>query len=85
MLLIPRALQGIGSALINISGLSMVANMFRDEQLRIENIGFCLGGMATGVLIGYPFGGLFYQWFGKTFLFGIIVSFILLLLGKNND
>ncbi|OTF78333.1 hypothetical protein BLA29_014249 [Euroglyphus maynei] len=67
--------------MINISGMSMVANMIRDEESRIEQIGFCLSGMATGVLIGYPFGSLFYEWFGKTILFGIIAIAILLLLG----
>lgn len=81
MLLIPRAMQGISSALIEVSGMAMMANMIRDEETRIRQIGFCLGGMALGVLIGYPFGSLFYQWFGKTILFSIIAVSILLLLG----
>ncbi|KPM05327.1 portabella-like protein [Sarcoptes scabiei] len=84
MLLIPRAMQGIASALINIAGIAMIANMFREEKSRTENIGFCLGGMATGVLIGYPFGSVFYQWFGKTILFsfvGCLISLIIVIIG----
>ena len=58
----------------------MMANMFRDEEMRLATIGFCLGGMAAGVLIGYPFGGFFYQWFGKQVLFDIIILAICILL-----
>lgn len=82
MLLIPRAMQGIASALINIAGIAMIANMFREEKSRTENIGFCLGGMATGVLIGYPFGSVFYQWFGKTILFSFVGCLISLIIGE---
>ena len=61
----------------------MMANMFRDEKTRLTTIGFCLGGMATGVLIGYPFGSFIYDWFGKTTLFYIIIVFILIVLCKS--
>lgn len=62
--------------------MSMMANMFREEQARVAAIGFCLGGMATGVLVGYPLGGLFYAWFGKKVLFNVLIWSFGLLLGK---
>jgi len=62
--------------------MSMMANMFRDEETRLATIGFCLGGMAAGVLVGYPFGGIVYHWFGKQVLFYMVIMAIVLLLGK---
>lgn len=64
--------------------MSMMANMFREEEMRLATIGFCLGGMATGVLIGYPFGSLVYDWLGKTVLFYSIILCILVVLGKKS-
>lgn len=60
----------------------MMANMFRNEEDRLATIGFCLGGMAAGVLIGYPFGGLVFHYFGKQILFETIILAILILLCK---
>src|SRR6218665_2627888 len=82
MFLLPRALQGIGSALINVSGMSMIANLFRDKETRMLHIGTSLSGMASGVLIGYPLGGFMYHWFNKEVLFGSIIIALVLLLGK---
>lgn len=80
MLLLPRALQGIGSALINVAGMAMMANMFREEEMRLATIGFCLGGMATGVLVGYPLGGLIYHFLGKSALFYFLLFAISMVL-----
>lgn len=60
----------------------MMANMFRDEGRRLATIGFCLGGMAAGVLLGYPLGSLLYDWFGRQVLFYIIIFATILLLSK---
>ena len=40
----------------------MVARMYEDnEEERSKFMGYILGGIATGVLIGYPLGGFLFQ------------------------
>lgn len=45
-------------------------------------IGIVLGSMALGVLLGYPFGGILYAFFGKSAPFYIISILTFLTLGK---
>lgn len=40
------------------------------------------GGIALGVLIGYPFGGAAYQFIGKTAPFLLIAAFIAVTIGN---
>ncbi|CAK5028547.1 unnamed protein product [Meloidogyne enterolobii] len=50
-----RALQGMG----------MLAQAYPDDAERGSAMGIALGGLALGVLVGPPYGGLLYQWAGK--------------------
>ncbi|XP_043239757.1 synaptic vesicular amine transporter-like [Amphibalanus amphitrite] len=64
-LFLARAIQGVGSSCIAVSGLSTVADLYPNERERSRVMGRVLGAMAVGVLIGYPFGGLSYDLMGK--------------------
>ncbi len=43
----------------------MLAQRFPDDQERGAAMGLALGGLALGVLVGPPFGGVLYEWSGK--------------------
>uniref|UniRef100_A0A914DT09 Major facilitator superfamily (MFS) profile domain-containing protein n=1 Tax=Acrobeloides nanus TaxID=290746 RepID=A0A914DT09_9BILA len=60
-----RALQGIGSACTSTSGMGMLAQAYPDDAERGSAMGIALGGLALGVLVGPPYGGLIYEWAGK--------------------
>lgn len=45
-------------------------------------LGIVLGSMALGVLIGYPFGGFMYAFFGKSTPFMLLAIAILAIFGK---
>jgi len=64
--------------------MAMIANMYPQEETRCAVMGFVLGGMATGVLIGYPFGGFTYDFFGKSAPFAIITFVAILLIGNQS-
>ncbi len=62
--------------------MGKVAQLYQEDDLqRSKVMGRVLSGMAMGVLIGYPFGGIMYQVFGKSAPFVIIslVGVVLLL------
>ncbi|VDK83544.1 unnamed protein product [Litomosoides sigmodontis] len=60
-----RALQGIGSACTSTSGMGMLAQAYPNDEERGSAMGIALGGLALGLLVGPPFGGVLYQWSGK--------------------
>ncbi|VDK30674.1 unnamed protein product [Gongylonema pulchrum] len=60
-----RALQGAGSACTSTSGMGMLAQAYPDDEERGSAMGIALGGLALGVLVGPPYGGMLYQWSGK--------------------
>ncbi|KAK6760363.1 hypothetical protein RB195_021726 [Necator americanus] len=60
-----RAMQGIGSACTSTSGMGMLAQAYPDDAERGSAMGIALGGLALGVLVGPPYGGVLYQWAGK--------------------
>ncbi|KAG6455850.1 hypothetical protein O3G_MSEX009422 [Manduca sexta] len=66
VLFVARALQGIGSSCSSVSGMGMLAERYPDDKERGNAMGIALGGLALGVLIGPPFGGLMYEFVGKT-------------------
>merc|ERR1719300_648055 len=72
-----RALQGIGSSCSSVSGMGMLADRYTDDKERGNAMGLALGGLALGVLIGPPFGGIMYQFVGKSAPF-IILAFLAL-------
>ncbi|VDM63077.1 unnamed protein product [Angiostrongylus costaricensis] len=60
-----RAMQGIGSACTSTSGMGMLAQAYTDDMERGSAMGIALGGLALGVLVGPPYGGVLYEWGGK--------------------
>lgn len=72
VLFIARALQGIGSSCSSVSGMGMLADRFTDDKERGNAMGVALGGLALGVLIGPPFGGIMYEFVGKSAPFLIL-------------
>ncbi|XP_046813358.1 synaptic vesicular amine transporter isoform X2 [Vespa crabro] len=56
ILFLARSIQGISSACIGVSGMSLVASQYPEEDQRSEIMGFVLGSIALGVLLGYPIG-----------------------------
>uniref|UniRef100_A0A336LQF8 CSON011074 protein n=1 Tax=Culicoides sonorensis TaxID=179676 RepID=A0A336LQF8_CULSO len=78
VLFIARALQGIGSSCSSVSGMGMLADRFTDDKERGNAMGVALGGLALGVLIGPPFGGIMYEFVGKSAPFIILSALALL-------
>ncbi|CAI5455246.1 unnamed protein product [Caenorhabditis angaria] len=72
-----RALQGVGSACTSTSGMGMLAQAYPDDLERGSAMGIALGGLALGVLVGPPYGGLLYQWSGKELPFVLLAMLAL--------
>lgn len=77
VLFIARALQGIGSSCSSVSGMGMLAERYTDDKERGNAMGIALGGLALGVLIGPPFGGIMYEFVGKSAPFLILSALAL--------
>lgn len=45
--------------------MGMLAQAYPDDMERGSAMGIALGGLALGVLVGPPYGGVLYQWAGK--------------------
>ncbi|KAL2717960.1 synaptic vesicular amine transporter isoform X1 [Vespula squamosa] len=65
ILFLARSIQGISSACIGVSGMSLVASQYPEEDQRSKIMGFVLGSIALGVLLGYPIGSILYDLEGK--------------------
>ncbi|KAK7862270.1 hypothetical protein R5R35_006641 [Gryllus longicercus] len=79
-LLMARSLQGVASACVGVSGMSLVAELFPGAAARSRVMGAVLGAAATGVLLGYPLGGALYQLSGgKAAPFLLLAALLLLL------
>ncbi|RZL74014.1 MAG: MFS transporter, partial [Rhodococcus sp. (in: high G+C Gram-positive bacteria)] len=66
MLLVARALLGVGGATIAPSTLSLIRNMFHDPAQRKEAIGLWTAGFAGGAAVGPVVGGVLLEhfWWG---------------------
>uniref|UniRef100_A0A336L2F9 CSON011665 protein n=1 Tax=Culicoides sonorensis TaxID=179676 RepID=A0A336L2F9_CULSO len=73
-----RAIQGIGSACLNVCGMSLIAHLYPEDDKRSKVMGIILGSVALGVLIGYPFGGFLYDFAGKSVPFYTIAVVLML-------
>ncbi|XP_075675785.1 synaptic vesicular amine transporter-like [Dermatophagoides pteronyssinus] len=77
-LFMARSLQGIGSAFTSVAGMGLLADKYPDDRERGNSMAIALGGLALGVLIGPPFGGIMYEFIGKSAPFIILAMFALL-------
>ncbi|XP_029044465.2 synaptic vesicular amine transporter-like isoform X2 [Osmia bicornis bicornis] len=77
VLFLARSIQGISSACIGVSGMSLVASQYTEEDKRSKIMGFVLGSIALGVLVGYPIGSVLYDLEGKMAPFLLVSCFII--------
>src|SRR5687767_15659508 len=83
MLIVSRALLGLGGATIALSTLSLIRNMFLDDRQRMTAIGLWGTSFSAGAAVGPLLGGLLLQhfWWGSVFLLNVPVMAVLLVLG----
>ncbi len=81
MLIVGRALLGISGATLMPSTLSLIRNMFTDNQQRSQAIAIWSGFFASGAALGPPIGGLVLEkfWWGSVFLLAVPVMVVLLI------
>ncbi|KAK7004157.1 vesicular acetylcholine transporter-B [Biomphalaria glabrata] len=72
VLFLARSLQGLGSAFADTSGLAMIADRFTEEAERTKSLGIALAFISFGCLFAPPFGGILYEFTGKTAPFLIL-------------
>lgn len=65
--------------------MSLVAQLYPEDEKRSKIMGVILGSIALGVLLGYPFGGILYDFIGKSAPFYILSVLILADLGNIKD
>ncbi|XP_063436008.1 synaptic vesicular amine transporter-like [Mytilus trossulus] len=80
-LLIARGMHGLGSSATNVAGMSLLAERYHEDGERSRVMGTAMGGIAVGVLIGYPFGSLLYFYVGSSAPFLLIMVFVVLDIG----
>lgn len=80
ILFLARSIQGISSACIGVSGMSLVASQYPEEDQRSKIMGFVLGSIALGVLLGYPIGSILYDLEGKMAPFLLVSCLIVVLI-----
>ncbi|XP_072759206.1 synaptic vesicular amine transporter [Anoplolepis gracilipes] len=80
ILFLARSVQGIASACIAVSGMSLVASQYSKEDERSKIMGFVLGSIALGVLLGYPIGSVLYDLEGKMAPFLLVSCFIVVII-----
>ncbi|XP_051153133.1 synaptic vesicular amine transporter [Leptopilina boulardi] len=78
VLFLARSIQGISSACIGVSGMSLLASQYPEEDKRSKIMGFVLGSIALGVLLGYPMGSILYDLEGKMAPFLLVASLIVI-------
>lgn len=77
-LFMARSLQGVGSAFTSVAGMGLLAEKYPDDRERGNSMAIALGGLALGVLIGPPFGGVLYEFIGKSSPFIILALLALM-------
>ncbi|KAH0952978.1 hypothetical protein HN011_011020 [Eciton burchellii] len=80
VLFLARSIQGIASACIAVSGMSLVASQYSEEDKRSKIMGFVLGSIALGVLLGYPIGSVLYDLEGKMAPFLLVSCLVIVVI-----
>ncbi|HIW90796.1 MAG TPA: MFS transporter [Candidatus Corynebacterium avicola] len=82
MLIIARALLGVGGATLAPSTLALIRNMFHDDAQRRTAVGVWAAAFGAGQPIGAMVGGLLVEhfWWGSVFLINLPVMVLLLVL-----
>lgn len=75
-----RVIQGIGSAMIFVTGLAIVTSVYPPQE-RGKAIGFTIGAVYVGLSLGPVLGGLMTQFLGWRSLFYLMVPIGLLVIG----
>ncbi|MBJ7290904.1 MFS transporter [Williamsia sp.] len=80
VLILARALMGIGGATLMPASLSLISNMFPDLKARALAIGVWTACFAGGSAVGPVFGGilLHHFWWGSVFLINVPILLLLL-------
>ncbi|XP_003741757.3 synaptic vesicular amine transporter [Galendromus occidentalis] len=74
-----RILQGVGSACTSVAGMGMLADKFPDDRERGNAMAIAMGvGLALGVMIGPPYGGIMYEFVSKSAAFLVLAAVTLL-------
>jgi DHA2 family multidrug resistance protein-like MFS transporter len=83
MLIVARAVLGIGGAAVSPSILSLIMILFANPKQRASAIGIWAGCFVVGAIIGPVVGGamLAHFWWGSVFLLGVPAMALLLVLG----
>ncbi|MGW0818719.1 MFS transporter [Streptomyces viridiviolaceus] len=80
MLILARAVQGIGGATLMPSTLALIRNMFHDAKQRRSAIAVWSAGMSAGTALGPLLSGVMLSqfWWGSVFLINVPVMLLLL-------
>ena len=83
MLIAARALQGVAAATLAPSTLSLIRNMFLDQEQRTVAISVWIMSYSAGAAIGPLIGGVLLEhfWWGSVFLINVPVMLLLLAVG----
>ncbi|MER6981138.1 MFS transporter, partial [Streptomyces carpinensis] len=83
MVIVARALQGVGGATLMPSTLALIRNLFHDQTQRRTAVAVWSTGMAAGAALGPVVSGALLNWFwwGSVFIINVPVMVLLLVLG----
>ncbi|GFQ69153.1 synaptic vesicular amine transporter, partial [Trichonephila clavata] len=73
-----RSIHGIGSSCISIGGMAIIADRYQDDHERSRIMGILMGGIAAGVLVGYPLGGIMYDFVNQRAPLLVVASLLVL-------
>jgi EmrB/QacA subfamily drug resistance transporter len=78
-LIVFRIIQGIGSAMIFVTGLAIITSVYPPQE-RGKAIGFTIGAVYVGLSLGPALGGILTQYLGWRSLFYLVIPFGILVI-----